>query len=184
MQTAGSEIEGDDEVRPSSSRVCSLMSKSDPLLPGSDPPPAPSARFAPAYRFPVLAGILKAVESVLDWLPLIAVSSLSGSYPPSVALASGTAAGALVLLLQFLKKRFYHPGAVFPKTMDLGQFGLFGILWVLSVLLQSNQLAGKLLVLWFNPVTTGGVGLIMWISIIQGRPFVLDYVQGEMPDFV
>ena len=70
------------------------MSLSDPLLPGSDPL---STALAPPYRFPVLAGILKAVAGVLDWLPLIAVSSLNGSYSPAVALGAGTAAGVFVL---------------------------------------------------------------------------------------
>ena len=101
---------------------------SDPLLPDSDPASDPFAR---TYRFPVLAGILKAVEAVLDWLPFIAVSSLNGSYSPSVALGSGAAAGALVLLLQFLKHQCYDPGSIFPKVMDLGQFSLFAILWLL-----------------------------------------------------
>ena len=106
-----------------------VMSLSDPLLPGSDPL---STALAPPYRFPVLAGILKAVAGVLDWLPLIAVSSLNGSCSPAVALGSGTAAGGFILLLQCLKKQCYDPRTIFPKVMDLGQFGLFGLLWVFS----------------------------------------------------
>ena len=102
---------------------------SDPLLPDSDPASDPFAR---TYRFPVLAGILKAVEAVLDWLPFIAVSSLNGSCSPAVALGAGTAAGGFVLLLQCLKKQCYDPRTIFPKVMDLGQFGLFGLLWVFS----------------------------------------------------
>ena len=101
-----------------------VMSLSDPLLPG--------AALAPPSRFPVLAGILKAVAGVLDWLPLIAVSSLNGSCSPAVALGAGTAAGGFVLLLQCLKKQCYDPRTIFPKVMDLGQFGLFGLLWVFS----------------------------------------------------
>ena len=106
-----------------------VMSLSDPLLPGSDPL---STALAPPYRLPVLAGILKAVGGVLDWLPLIAVSSLNGSYSPAVALGAGTGAGAFVLLLQCLKQQCYDPRTIFPKVMDLGQFGLFGLLWVFS----------------------------------------------------
>ena len=105
------------------------MSMADTLLP--DPDPLATAP-GPTSRFPVLAGILKAVESVLDWLPLISVSLLNGSYSPAVALGAGTAAGAFVLLLQCLKQQCYDPRAIFPKVMDLGQFGLFGILWVFS----------------------------------------------------
>mgnify|MGYP001184610540 CR=1 FL=1 len=44
-----------------------------------------------------------------------------------------------------------------PKTLDLGQFVLFGSLAVLSFLLQyvSAVHAAELLVLWFSPIRTG-----------------------------
>ena len=127
-----------------------VMSLSDPLLRGERTETRAQARArvcelgrsgplstaqcdASTYRFPVLAGILNAVEGVLDWLPQIAVSSMSGSYSPAVALSAGTSAAAFVLLLQRLKQQFYDPRTIFPKVLDLGQFGLFGLLWVFSL---------------------------------------------------
>ncbi len=68
------------------------------------------------------------------------------------------------------------------KLLDMGQLILFGALYLLTILLQlvwSN--AGMYLLLWFNPITTGGMGCIMTITVIRGRPFVYDYVKPTMP---
>lgn len=74
-----------------------------------------------------------------------------------------------------------------PSTMDLGQFLLFGFLYVSAQIATGSsdgEYAGNLLILWFNPFTTGGMALIMYTSILRGKPFVYDYVKKEMPEFV
>lgn len=128
-------------------------------------------------------GLLKAFNQIIDWSPLITVNTLQGSYPPVTALFYGTVAAVVVLVYAFLKRclDFEQPGAVFPKTLDLGQFLLFGVLWVLALAFESNAYIGEQLVLWFNPFTTGGITLIMWASILRGRPFILEFVQAQMP---
>ena len=125
-------------------------------------------------------GVLKTLETVFDYAPLICTQILSGS--PVDALGAGTLAAVFVLCVAFLKLRFLdQPGAPFPKTLDVGQFLLFGLLWVLALATQGNEYAGRLLILWFNPFTTGGIALIQWVTIKRGRPFVFEYVQAQMP---
>lgn len=161
----------------------------------------------------ILFGLLKGLESMLDWSPFIVVSSLGTDNAPAWVFAAGTAAAAFVLLYSFLKGKYarwsaeragtperFMPRAIFPKSLDLGQFVLFGLLWMvtcgISLLEDNTRSTGKssaddhstlsdLLVLWFNSITTAGMGLIMWWSVFIGkRPFVFDYVEGTMPPFV
>ena len=141
------------------------------------------------------AGLLNVVEGILDWSPFIAVTSISGNdYPPVTAFFGGTLAAAFVLFYWFLKFKYLSntspewAGRKYkPKSLDLGQFLLFGFLFVFSYLVQislspeKQQNIEDLLILWFNPLTTAGIGIIMWISVVCVRPFVFDYAEAQMP---
>lgn len=131
----------------------------------------------------VLCGILKGVEKGLDFSPLITVQILKGSHPPLVAMGGGTLAAAIVMVYALFKicLGFGPPGVAFPKTLDLGLFLLFGGLWLLALVFQENAYVGRLLVLWFNPVTTGGIATIMWVSVVCGRSFVAEAAQAQLP---
>eukprot|EP00746_Dinoflagellata_sp_MGD_P015173 gnl/MRDRNA2_/MRDRNA2_133601_c0_seq1.p1 gnl/MRDRNA2_/MRDRNA2_133601_c0~~gnl/MRDRNA2_/MRDRNA2_133601_c0_seq1.p1 ORF type:complete len:505 (+),score=45.96 gnl/MRDRNA2_/MRDRNA2_133601_c0_seq1:72-1586(+) len=158
-----------------------MTGSADPLLPTESQRSAKTQTLS-AILVAVFFGLVRAIENILDWLPLITVQVLNGSASPVVALGWGTAAAAFVLLLAFLKTQcFKKPGAVYPKTLDLGQFLLFGFLWILALVFKNNKYIDKLLVLWFNPFTTAGIAIIMWVSILRGRAFVLEFVQAQMP---
>mmetsp|Transcript_20368 Transcript_20368/g.40696 ORF Transcript_20368/g.40696 Transcript_20368/m.40696 type:complete len:520 (-) Transcript_20368:158-1717(-) len=129
-----------------------------------------------------LGGILKGLESFLDWLPFIVAQSLSSSHPPATALGAGTLSAALVLLYAFGKASLEGTPKHRPKVLDIGQLLLFGTLYAIAVLLGGRRAA--LLVLWFNPLTTGGMAAIMWTSAAHGRPFVYDYAEAQMPPAV
>lgn len=132
----------------------------------------------------VLDGLLKAAEQILDWSPFIAVQCLQG-YSPTIALGCGALAAALLLVIKWFVEG--NVAGSFPRTLDFGQFLVFGALYCLALLatsMDNSDYYGKLLVLWFNPLTTGGMTVIMWASVLRGRPFVYEYVEHTMPDFV
>ena len=141
----------------------------------------------------IIKGIIKGIENFLDFVPFIIVQSLIGSQSPTFALGAGALSAALVFFYSFLKHCFRtgtNVGTIQlilgfqPKTMDVGSFMLFGTLYVTAQLLQSlsnNDAIGMYLLLWFNPITTGGLALIMYYSILRGRPFVYDYAQDTIP---
>eukprot|EP00592_Proboscia_alata_P026159 CAMPEP_0194443490 /NCGR_PEP_ID=MMETSP0176-20130528/126735_1 /TAXON_ID=216777 /ORGANISM="Proboscia alata, Strain PI-D3" /LENGTH=516 /DNA_ID=CAMNT_0039269749 /DNA_START=14 /DNA_END=1564 /DNA_ORIENTATION=- len=137
--------------------------------------------------------IIKGLEGILDWSPFILVQSLQGSYSPASALGAGFLAAIFVLFYAFMKHHLVLRNSLYhnhiakfkPKALDIGQFFLFGFLFLSALLLQSVlKSSGTLLVLWFNPVTTGGMGLIMWLSVVRGRPFVFDYAESAMPPVI
>ncbi|GFH59888.1 hypothetical protein CTEN210_16364 [Chaetoceros tenuissimus] len=134
-----------------------------------------------------LGVFIEILENVLDWSPFISVQILgSGTYVLSTAFLVGTLAAAFVIVYSFLRSAsssFTHTFT--PKILDVGQLVLFGSLYILALI--SNN-AGKytsylqqLLFLWFNALTTGGMGLIMWTSVLNGKPFVFDYAKVKMP---
>lgn len=141
----------------------------------------------------------KIVETVLDWSPFIIAQSLlspsSSSSNLSVTMvflwAFLAAAGLLLYKFWKQKKKLkkYSSSSYKPASIDLGQFLLFGLLFAVSHLFFGKSSAGEendfLLILWCNPLTSGGMCFIMWASIyIRHRPFVYDYVEPEMPPYV
>ena len=153
--------------------------ENDALL-AADPASRKSWRDVPRA---VAFALFKIFDQVIDYSPLITVNSLQGSYPPATALLCGTLAAVVVLIYAFLKRLcgLEQPDAVFPKTLDFGQFLLFGFLYVLAFAFENDPYIAKLTLLWFNPFTTGGITLIMWVSIVRDRPFVFEIVRAQMP---
>lgn len=147
------------------------------------------------------SGILSTIEHILDWLPFMMVQGLVTSHGPVVALGCGTVAATFVIIYSWIKancratettgstssfslssqKADGVAPAWHPKTLDVGQLVLFAALWILAWATEHNELDGKLLVLWFNPVTTGGMALIMLASILRGKPFILSAAESKMP---
>ena len=135
----------------------------------NDVAPIPNANANPCKL--VMLGLLKAFESTLEWSPFVAVMSMQSTYPPVIALGTGALVVFIIILYSLMKKIIIGSmnksdeaatvssiiSEFRPKTLDLGQFVLFGSLAVLSFLLQyvSAVHAAELLVLWFNPITTG-----------------------------
>jgi GNAT superfamily N-acetyltransferase len=64
--------------------------------------------------------------------------------------------------------------------MDAGQLLVFAMLYGFAYVTESNKHYGKLIVLWFNSVITGGMAFVTWMSILRGRPFLLEVVQSQM----
>ena len=135
----------------------------------------------------IVISILKGIENALDWSPLITVQVMNGSYDPVDSLGGGTIAASIVILISFLKYLCKHredginASEFRPKTLDLGQFILFGMLWLLAFRYRKNEYVGNFLVLWFNSFTTGGIGIIMWISVLREKPFVIEFAENKVP---
>lgn len=147
--------------------------------------------------------LMTILENILDWSPFIVVQILGGGLTSlTTAFLGGTMAAVLVIFYSYLKSVPFTAAASTPTTsaavssatsfqpkiLDLGQFYLFGSLYLLALISEkcapSPNAAAYIqqqLFLWFNPLTTGGMALIMYMSIVNGRPFVYDYVEAQMP---
>ena len=113
-----------------------------------------------------LLNILKVLEFILDLLPFMTVIWLQPIYSATNALGDGTLASGFVMFYLFLKKNIlaHKKGVTLklskfqPKILDMGQFLLFGLLYVFGFLLQYvSKNSGIFLLLWFNALTTGYV---------------------------
>ena len=173
----------------------------DPETPNANNGSPPTPVSGPSDVKQAIRGFLKGFEQVLDWSPFIVVSSLQGNYSPTVALGWGTLTGAALVLYKWIIESAFGfgkndfgmgenetPNKWFPKTLDLGQFLLFGLLFLSAFLLkflasdqQTAHYIEEMLGLW---LTTGGMALIMWVSILREQSFVYDYVKNEMPLFI
>jgi len=134
----------------------------------------------------------KILETIVDWLPFIVANVLIGNgASPVVSLGAGAVAAACLLLYHFAKKKFssqdMNPAAP-PRLLEIGQFVLFASCYISAFILCSTgkdiHKTAIFLNLWFNPITTGGMALIMWLSVVMGRPFVYDFAQEAMPEFI
>jgi hypothetical protein len=113
-----------------------------------------------------LRGGLSVLVSFAPWISVWVLVS-NDSYVPGMLVATACSLGLIVWTVVEGKR---------PKLLDWGTFGSLGGLTLLSVVAGGPWLGS-----WLSALLNAALLLIMFGSVILGRPFTIDYAKEETP---
>ena len=115
----------------------------------------------------------------MDWLPLIVFYALQGSVPFTENCLIPTICGFVAILFSYLRNQV-DPIVIFPKVLDVGFVVIFLVLTIICY--AGGGSAQYLLGIWSNALMNGFLALIMYLSCVVNRPFVLAYaIEAGLP---